>query len=79
MAKRIVKETLGDGRIRYRVETNRLFGFIPIAWTTDIDICTIDNFGTECSFFAIFDNLEGAQRFCGITPSKDEVVRKEVL
>ena len=37
MAKRIVKETLGDGRIRYRVETNGLFGFIPIAWTTDIE------------------------------------------
>lgn len=37
MAKRIVKETLGDGRLRYRVETNRLFGFIPIKWATCID------------------------------------------
>lgn len=70
---------MGDGRVRYRVETNRLFGLIPIKWTTAIDLVTIDDFGTECNFLAIFDNLEDAQRFCGITPQKDKVVRKEVL
>ena len=79
MAKRIVKETLRDGRVRYRVETNRLFGFIPIRWTTDLDFYTIDDYGTECSFLAIFDNLSDAKRFCGILPNKEEVIKREVL
>lgn len=77
MAKRIVKETLGDGRIRFRVETNRLFGFIPIKWTTDLDVVTIDN--TESSCLAVYENLEDAQRFCGITPDSEKVVKREVL
>lgn len=79
MAKRIVKETLSDRRIRYRVETNRLFGFIPIRWTTDFDFFTIDDYGTECSFLAIFENLSDAKRFCGILPDEDEIVKREIL
>ena len=79
MGKRIIKEIMGDGRVRYRIETNRLFGLIPIKWTTAIESVPIDGFGTECNFLAIFDSLEDAQCFCGITPKKDKVVRKEVL
>lgn len=77
MAKRIIKETLGDGRIRYRVETNRLFGFIPIPWTTDVD--KVDCFGLDYTIPAIFDNLHDAQCFCGIIPDKDKIVKSEVL
>ena len=79
MGKRIIKETMGDGRVRFRVETNRLFGIIPIKWTTAIDLVTIDDFGTECSFLAVFESLSDAQRFCGITPKQDKVVKREVL
>ena len=32
MAKRIVKHTFADGRSEYVIQTNRLFGFIPIPW-----------------------------------------------
>ena len=32
MAKRIVKHTYADGRSEYVIETNRIFGFIPIPW-----------------------------------------------
>ena len=30
MAKRIVKHTYADGRSEYVIQTNRIFGFIPI-------------------------------------------------
>lgn len=32
MAKRIVKHTYTDGRSEYVIQTNRIFGFIPIPW-----------------------------------------------
>ena len=32
MAKRIVKRTYADGRSEYVIQTNRIFGFIPIPW-----------------------------------------------
>ena len=32
MARRIVKRTYADGRSEYVIETNRIFGFIPIPW-----------------------------------------------
>lgn len=32
MARRIVKHTYADGRSEYVIETNRIFGFIPIPW-----------------------------------------------
>lgn len=78
MAKRIVKETLGDGRVLYRVETNRLFGFIPIKWTTDIDFLTTGLF-CDNGFPAVFENLSDAESFCGIIPNSDKVIKKEIL
>lgn len=32
MARRIVKCTYADGRSEYVIQTNRIFGFIPIPW-----------------------------------------------
>ena len=32
MAKRIVKHTYANGRSEYVIQTNRIFGFIPIPW-----------------------------------------------
>ena len=32
MARRIVKRIYADGRSEYVIETNRIFGFIPIPW-----------------------------------------------
>ena len=32
MARRIVKHTYADGRSEYVIQTNRIFGFIPIPW-----------------------------------------------
>lgn len=32
MARRIVKRTYADGRSVYVIQTNRIFGFIPIPW-----------------------------------------------
>lgn len=32
MAKRIVKNTYADGRSEYVIQTNRIFGLIPIPW-----------------------------------------------
>lgn len=32
MAKRIVKRTYADGSSVYVIQTNRIFGFIPIPW-----------------------------------------------
>ena len=32
MARRIVKRTYADGRSEYVIQTNRIFGFIPIPW-----------------------------------------------
>jgi hypothetical protein len=79
MSKRIVKETLGDGRLRYRVETNRLFGFIPIKWTTCIDTYYVSEINQDCSFLAVYDNLSDAQRFCGIVLENDKVIKREVI
>lgn len=38
MAKRIVKNTYADGRSEYVIQTNRIFGFIPIPWWIDTGI-----------------------------------------
>lgn len=38
MAKRIVKHTYADGRSVYVIQTNRIFGFIPIPlWIEEFD------------------------------------------
>lgn len=64
--KRIVEETLEDGTKQYRVETNRLWGFIPIKWTTDL--CYV-GYPYDIHVSAIFSTLKEAQRHCGIDPN----------
>ena len=32
MAQRIVKRTYANGKFEYVIQTNRIFGFIPIPW-----------------------------------------------
>lgn len=75
--KRIVKEIKKDGSIQYRVESNkRFFGlFNSKKWHT----CTItcySNYG-ELVLEAVFDSIEEAEIFCGL--STNPVVKSEVI
>lgn len=75
--KRIVKETLKDGTIKYRVQKNtRLWGLIKTKWHT----CLVEypvgiSDMIYCS--AVFDTLEEAQRYCGI--NLNPVVKTEII
>lgn len=74
--RRIVKETLKDGKVQYRVETNRrLFGLIKSKWHTDTTPVGMDEYITEIG--AIFNTLEEAQRFCGIDPNP--IISREIV
>lgn len=74
--KRIVKETFKDGKVQYRVETDRcFFGLIKCGWHTDTTPVGMDEYITEIG--AIFNTLEEAQKFCGIDPNP--VVNREVI
>lgn len=77
MAKRIVKVTFDNNVEKFRVETNRRYGFIPCKWRT---IQYID-FGTGglCppEVDAFFDTLAQAKEFCGV-PIND-IVKEEVV
>lgn len=75
MARRIIEEKLESGKRQYRVETNRIFGFIPFAWYTDI--IWLD-YKFDMFNDAIFDNLDSAKLFCGI-PLDRVIERKEIL
>lgn len=73
MAKRIIKETLKDGSIRYRVETNKL-GPFKIGWHTALNLDISSD-----SYLAVFDNLLEAKDFCNINPViKREDVTNEI-
>lgn len=77
MAKRIVKETLNNGKEQYRVE-ECLIPFIGKLWTTSTVSIILDN-GIEAYADAVFDSLEEAQRFCGIEPNKEIVIKREII
>ena len=77
MAKRIVKETLNNGKEQYRVE-ECLIPFIGTLWTTATVSIILDN-GTEVHAEAVFNSLEEAQRFCGIEPDEERVVKREII
>lgn len=74
--KRIVKETLKNGKVQYRVEKNTMFfGLIPCDWYT----CTVtfsSDFG-DVTCEAVFNTLEEAQEFYGI--NNNPVIEREVL
>ena len=75
--KRIVEETLGNGNIRYRVETNRILGFIPCKWYTD----TFYDGERDITFDAIFDNIDEAYSHIGIIRKGTswEVVSRKII
>lgn len=68
--KRILKEIHKDGKCRYRVESNRILGFIPSKWRT----CTYEVWGGSAD--AVFDTFEQAQRFCGV--ELNPIVEEEI-
>lgn len=71
--RRIVKETLVDGTVRYRVEESR-FG---ILWRTAImERFTGYGYGGFTKRPAVFDCLENAVKFCSdsLLPLKREVL-----
>lgn len=69
MAKRIIKETLKDGSIQYRVETNK-FGPFTVKWHTGITLSPSDY-----GYLAIFDNLAEAKAYCGL--DLNPVIKRE--
>lgn len=77
MVKRIVKETLNNGKKQYRVEVC-LIPFIGALWTTDTVTIISDN-STEVHLDAVFDSLKEAQRFCGIKPDAERVIKREII
>ena len=56
MAKRIVKHTYADGRSEYVIQTNRIFGFIPIPW-----IAILDDPGAYSTFEKAHEALDGSK------------------
>lgn len=77
MAKRIIKETLHNGKEQYLVQCNSI-PFIEALWTTDTVTMILDN-GIEVYAAAVFDSLEEAQRFCGIKPDAERVIKREII
>lgn len=77
MAKRIVKETLNNGKEQYRVE-ECLIPFLGTLWTTATVSIILDN-NIEACADAVFDSLEEAQRFCGIKSDKEIVTKREII
>lgn len=77
MIKRIVKETLNNGKEQYRVE-ECLIPVIGTLWETATVTIILDN-GTETYVDAVFNSLEEAQRFCGIKPDAERVIKREII
>lgn len=75
--KRIVEETLANKSFRYRVETNKIFGFIPCKWRTD----TFYDGERDMTFLAVFDTIDEAYSHIGVE-RKDrpcEVVSRNII
>lgn len=75
--KRIVAETLANELIRYRVETNRIFGIIPCKWCTD----TFYDGERDMTFDAVFSTIDEAYSHLGIVRkcSPCEVVSRKII
>lgn len=82
MQKRIVKETLTDGTIQYRVEKfAKPAFFLKRRWITDT-VCWDDPMGLdpfmEIELDAVFDTLEEAEAFIGFNEMPN-VIKREVV
>ena len=76
--KRIVEEKLLSGKTRYRVETNRIFGFIPCKWNTD----TFYDAEHDMTFEAVFDSISDAYIHIGLNREgidPDGVISRKVV
>lgn len=75
--KRIVEETLANKSIRYRVETNKILGFIPCKWHTD----TFYDGERDMTFDAVFITIDEAYSHIGIVrkDSPCEVVSRKII
>lgn len=76
MSKRIIEETLSDGKVQYRVETNRtFFGLIKTDWHTDSYTVDLGTYSFEK--YAVFATLGDAQEYCGI--DRNPVVKRTLI
>lgn len=76
--KRIVEEKLLSGKTRYRVETNRIFGFIPCKWNTD----TFYDAEHDMTFKAVFDSISDAYIHIGLNregKDPDGVISRKIV
>lgn len=78
--KRIVEEKLLGGKTRYRVETNRMLGFIPCKWKTD----TFYDAEHDMTFEAVFDSISNAYIYIGLKgegtdPESDVIVSRKIV
>lgn len=76
--KRIVEEKLFSGKTRYRVETNRIFGFIPCKWITE----TFYDAEHDMTSGAVFDSISDAYLHIGLKrkgTDPDGIVSRKVI
>jgi hypothetical protein len=76
--KRIVEEKLSNMSVRYRVETNRIFGFIPCKWHTD----TFYDAEHDMTFEAVFDSISDAYIHIGLNrdgTDPDGVISRKIV
>jgi len=76
--KRIVEEKLLSGKTRYRVETNRILGFIPCKWHTD----TFYDDEYEMTFEAVFDSISDAYIHVGLNREgidPDAIISRKIV
>ena len=75
--KRIVEETLANKSIRYRIETNKILGFIPCKWHTD----TFYDGERDMTFDAVFGTIDEAYSHLGVVRkgSPCEVVSRKII
>jgi hypothetical protein len=76
--KRIVEEKLNNMSVRYRVETNRIFGFIPCKWHTD----TFYDAEHDMTFEAVFDSISDAYIHIGLNREgigPDAVISRKIV
>ena len=71
--KRIRKLVYKNGKVRFVVEENRIFGFIPFFWTP----CLIYDAILDMHFQAIFNSEDEARKF--MLNEEDVIVNSSVI
>lgn len=74
--RRIVEETLKDGKVQYRVEAKTtIFGYVWNDWHTDVALLVRN--GMDIHLDAVFHSLAEAKIHCGINPNP--IVKREII